>query len=70
MNHHLLRVLAFSAAVFWTGHALAVTVSIDTSAATAVLKAIQDPNLSLAQATRIAGMPGNRGAIRKLRSLL
>jgi hypothetical protein len=67
MTTNLLRVLAFAAAFACAGNSLAVTVSIDTSAARAVLKAIEDPDLTLEQATRIAGMPGNKGAIRKLR---
>ncbi|UPG92616.1 DUF5700 domain-containing putative Zn-dependent protease [Luteibacter aegosomatissinici] len=44
-----------------------VDVVIDTHAAHAVLDALQNPNLSLADAKRIAQLPANQGPIRKLR---
>lgn len=67
MTTRLLRILVLAAALGWAGSALAVTVSIDTSAARAVLKAIGNPDLSLPEAAQIATMPGNQGVIRKLR---
>lgn len=44
----------------------ATTVSIDTSAARSVLKALANPNLTMDSATAIVRMPGNQGIIRKL----
>jgi hypothetical protein len=42
-------------------------VTVDTSAAKAVLQALQNPNLSHNDALTIAGMYGNEGVVRKLR---
>lgn len=45
-----------------------VTVTIDDSAARAVLDAVQTPDLDLRRALTIARLPGNEGLIRKARS--
>lgn len=45
-----------------------VTVTVDASAAKAVLTALLDPALTMAEAMRIAALPGNQGLIRKARS--
>jgi hypothetical protein len=45
-----------------------VTVTVDASAAKAVLTALLDPALTMAEAKRIAALPGNQGLIRKARS--
>lgn len=46
----------------------ALTVTIDTDSTRAVLDAVLDPALTMAQALRIAALPGNQGLIRKARS--
>jgi hypothetical protein len=45
-----------------------VTVSIDVTAATAVLAAVRQPTLSLDEALKVARLPGNQGLIRKAES--
>jgi hypothetical protein len=45
-----------------------VTVTVDASAAKAVLTALSNPALTKAEAMRIAALPGNQGLIRKARS--
>jgi hypothetical protein len=45
-----------------------VIVTVDASAAKAVLTALANPALTKAEAMRIAGLPGNQGLIRKARS--
>lgn len=48
--------------------AQAVTVTIDTDSTKAVLGAVLNPALTMAEALRIAALPGNQGLIRKARS--
>lgn len=50
------------------GAARAVTVTIDTASIKAVLDAVSNPALTMAEALRIAALPGNQGLIRKARS--
>src|SRR5450830_1477510 len=45
-----------------------VTVSVDTNASKAVLDAVLNPGLTMAEAMKIAALPGNQGLIRKARS--
>jgi hypothetical protein len=45
-----------------------VAVSVDVSAATAVLDAVRNPRLTTAEALKIAQLPGNQGLIRKAKS--
>lgn len=44
-----------------------VGVTVDSAAATSVLQAVQNPRLTLDEAQKIAGLPGNQGLIRKAR---
>ncbi len=46
----------------------AVTVTVDTDSTKAVLDAVLNPALTMAEALRIAALPGNQGLIRKARS--
>lgn len=46
-------------------HAQPVSVIVDDSAATAVLNAVRNPRLTVAEALAIAHLPGNQGLIRK-----
>lgn len=48
--------------------ARAVTVKVDTDSIKAVLGAVVNPGLTMAEALRIAALPGNQGLIRKARS--
>lgn len=48
--------------------AQAVTVTVDANATKAVLAAVLNPALTMAEALRIAALPGNQGLIRKARS--
>ncbi|WP_292038088.1 DUF5700 domain-containing putative Zn-dependent protease [Massilia sp. UBA6681] len=50
------------------GVAQAVTVTVDTDSTKAVLDAVLNPALTMAEALRIAALPGNQGLIRKARS--
>ena len=50
------------------GVAQAVTVTIDTDSTKAVLDVVLNPALTMAEALRIAALPGNQGLIRKARS--
>ncbi|MBW6524383.1 hypothetical protein KZ810_12815 [Sphingomonas sp. RHCKR47] len=45
-----------------------VTVSVDATAATAVLTAVRNPTLSIDEAMQVAKLPGNQGLIRKAKS--
>jgi hypothetical protein len=45
-----------------------VSVTVDDSAARAVLTAVRNPRLTFAEALTIAGLPGNQGLIRKSKS--
>jgi len=47
---------------------LALTVSVNTDSAKAVLVAIQNPSLSIDEALKIARLPGNQGIIREQKS--
>jgi hypothetical protein len=62
--HFFLMVLLLATG---TTASASTTVTIDTSAAKAVLQALQNPNLSRGEALTIAGMYGNDGVVRKLR---
>lgn len=66
----IIRYLAMVAALVIPSalSAKGVEVTVDASAATAVLKVVRDPNLTFAQALTIARLPGNQGLIRKARS--
>lgn len=63
----LIRFLLVVASVVAPGalSAAPVGVTVDSAAATAVLQAVQNPGLTLGEALKIAGLPGNQGLIRK-----
>ena len=46
----------------------ALTVTVDTESSKAVLRAVLNPKLTMAEALRVAALPGNQGLIRKARS--
>jgi hypothetical protein len=64
-----LRLLAVLSVLSFASPLLSQQISIDTTSARAVLKALHDPDLTHEEAINIARLNGNQGMIRKMREL-
>ena len=66
MTRKFIGVINYFCVFLFIAPAGAITVTIDTGSAQAVLMALQNPELGQDEALKIAAMPGNQGMIRKM----